>query len=114
MDYWAGTFGLVVFALLETILFMWVYGSEKAFAEMNEGGDFKIPRMFLFIMKYITPVFLLGIMIWWMILDAIPTLLLKDIQKDKIPYIWGARILMIILSTGIILMIKKAWNKKFN
>ena len=65
-------------------------------------------------MKYITPVFLLGIMIWWMILDAIPTLLLKDIQKDKFPYIWGARILMIILSTGIILMIKKAWNKKFN
>ena len=36
MDYWAGTFGLVVFALIETILFMWVFGADKAWKEMNE------------------------------------------------------------------------------
>ena len=51
MDYWAGTFGLVVFALVETILFMWVFGADKAWKEMNEGGDFQIPKFFYYIMK---------------------------------------------------------------
>jgi len=112
MDYWAGTFGLVVFALLETILFMWIFGSKKAWDEMNEGGDFKIPSLFFFIMKYVTPAILLCIMIWWAVQDAIPTFLLVNVESEKIPYIWGARVLMLIISIGIILMIKKAWIKK--
>lgn len=112
MDYWAGTFGLVVFALVETILFMWVFGSKKAWEEMNEGGDFRIPKIFLFIMKYFTPLILLGIMLWWLIQDAIPILLLTNVESDKVPYIWGARALMIIITIIILFMIKRAWMKK--
>jgi hypothetical protein len=51
-------------------------------------------------------------MIWWALQDAIPTLLLVDVDSEKIPYIWGARILMLLISFGILFMIKKAWNKK--
>jgi SNF family Na+-dependent transporter len=112
MDYWAGTFGLVVFALIETILFMWVFGSKKAWDEMNEGGDFRIPKVFFFIMKYVTPVILLCIMLWWLVQDAIPILLLHNVSADKIPYIWGARILMLVITILILFMIKRAWMKK--
>lgn len=112
MDYWAGTFGLVVFAFIETILFMWVFGSKKAWEEMNEGGDFRIPKIFLFIMKYITPVILLSIMLWWLIQDAIPILLLTNVESDKVPYIWGARVLMLVITAIILFMIKRAWIKK--
>ena len=112
MDYWAGTFGLVVFALLETVLFMWIFGSKKAWDEMNQGGDIKIPRLFFFIMKYITPALLLCIMLWWLIQDAIPTLFLTNVDSAKVPYIWGARILMLTITFGILFMIKKAWMKK--
>lgn len=112
MDYWAGTFGLVVFALMETILFMWVFGADKAWKEMNDGGDIKIPRIFYFIMKYITPIILAGIMLWWFVQNALPTLLLKDVKPENVPYIWGARILMIVLFGGIIWLINKAWNNR--
>lgn len=112
MDYWAGTFGLVVFALLETVLFMWIFGSKKAWDEMNEGGDIQIPKIFFFIMKYITPVILLCIMIWWAVQDAIPTFLLANVDSEKVPYIWGARLLLLVISVGILLMIRKAWMKK--
>jgi SNF family Na+-dependent transporter len=112
MDYWAGTFGLVVFALVETILFMWVFGSKKAWDEMNEGGDFRIPKIFLFIMKYVTPVILLGIMLWWLVQDAIPILLLTNVESDKVPYIWGARALMLVITVIILFMINRAWLKK--
>jgi SNF family Na+-dependent transporter len=112
MDYWAGTFGLVVFALVETILFIWIFGSKKAWEEMNEGADFRIPKIFLFIMKYITPVILFAIMLWWMIEDAIPILLLTNTDSDRVPYIWGARALLIFISVLVVIMIKRAWEKK--
>lgn len=112
MDYWAGTFGLVVFALMETILFMWVFGADKAWKEMNDGGDIKIPRIFYYIMKYITPLILTGIMIWWFVQNALPTLLLKNVTPKNVPYIWGARILMIVLFGGIIWLVNKAWNSR--
>lgn len=112
MDYWAGTFGLVVFALMETILFMWVFGADKAFEEINSGGDIKIPIFFKYIMKYITPLILIIIMIWWLINDAIPTLLLKGVPQEKVPYIWGARILMLLILGIILFMIYIAWKNK--
>jgi SNF family Na+-dependent transporter len=115
MDYWAGTFGLVVFALIETILFMWVFGADKAWKEMNSGGDIQIPKFFYYVMKYVTPVILMVIMIWWFIQSAVPTLFLHNVPEEKIPYIWGARILMIVIALILIWMVKKAWaNNKHN
>ncbi|MEX1188589.1 MAG: sodium-dependent transporter [Bacteroidia bacterium] len=58
-DYWAGTVSLVVFALAESILFAWVFGMGKGWKEINEGGDIKVPSIYKFIIKYITPVLLL-------------------------------------------------------
>jgi SNF family Na+-dependent transporter len=112
LDYWAGTFGLVVFALLETLLFMWVFDSKKAWEEMNAGGDIKIPRVFYYIMKFITPVVLFGIMVWWFFNDAIPILMLSNANPDNVPYIWGARILMIALCLLLFFLIHLAWKRK--
>ena len=111
MDYWAGTFGLVLFAFVETVLFMWVFGADKAWKEMNEGGDIGIPRIFYPIMKYVTPTVLFVIMIWWFVQDAFPILLLSNSNPEQVPYIWGARILMILLYAGLFYLIKKAWSK---
>lgn len=112
MDYWAGTFGLVVFALIESVLFMWVFGADKAWKEINEGGDIKIPFFFYYIMKYITPLVLAVIMIWWFIKDAYPVLLLEHASPESVPYIWGARILMMLLASGIFYLVYYSWNKK--
>ena len=62
-DYWAGEFALVVFALLEAIVFAWVFGMDKAWAEMSKGGEIKVPRIFYPIIKYVTPAFLVLILI---------------------------------------------------
>jgi SNF family Na+-dependent transporter len=61
-DYWAGTVMLVVFALGEAILFAWVFGMDRAWAEMNKGAELWIPRLFYFIIKYVTPIFLILIL----------------------------------------------------
>jgi len=65
MDFWAGTFLVVVFALTEILIFFWAFDPEKAWRELNRGGIIRIPRFFFPIMRYVTPAFLLVITVWW-------------------------------------------------
>ncbi len=60
-DYWAGTVSLVVFALLESILFAWVFGINKGWREIISGADIKVPSIYKFIIKFITPALLLWV-----------------------------------------------------
>ncbi|MDR6968680.1 SNF family Na+-dependent transporter [Flavobacterium arsenatis] len=58
-DYWAGTVSLVVFAMLETILFSWIFGMKKGWAEITSGADIKVPSIYKFIIKFVTPIMLI-------------------------------------------------------
>ena len=57
-DFWTGTFALVVFALLEAIVFAFVFGIDKGWEEITRGADIVIPKIFKFFIKYITPLFI--------------------------------------------------------
>lgn len=78
MDYWAGTFMLVIVALFEVFIFSYIFGAKKGWEELNRGGDITVPKLFVFVIKYITPVYLLFILGFWTYQDAIPTLLMKN------------------------------------
>ena len=58
-DYWAGTVSLVVFAMMETILFSWIFGMKKGWKEITDGADIVVPTIFKFIIKFVTPVMLI-------------------------------------------------------
>ena len=58
-DYWAGTVSLVVFAMFETILFSWVFGMNKGWAEITSGADIRVPIIYKFIIKFVTPIMLI-------------------------------------------------------
>ena len=62
-DYWAGTFALVIFATIETILFAWVFGMDRAWQEISKGAEMKVPGFFYPVIKYVTPTFLLAILL---------------------------------------------------
>ncbi|NPB09764.1 MAG: sodium:calcium symporter [Thermodesulfobacteria bacterium] len=66
MDFWAGTFFVVVFALCEVLIFFWAFSPSAAWAEINRGGFIKLPRIFFYIMRYVTPAFLALITAWWL------------------------------------------------
>ncbi len=59
-DYWTGTISLFTFALLESILFGWVFGIDKGWHEINQGADIKLSKLFKPIIKYVTPTMLLA------------------------------------------------------
>lgn len=65
MDFWAGTFLIFILATIQIILFSWVLGVERGFEEAHRGSAIRIPFFFKFIMKYVSPVFLLVIFGLW-------------------------------------------------
>jgi SNF family Na+-dependent transporter len=60
-DYWAGSVCLVVFAMIETVLFSWVFGIRKGWKELTAGADIKIPGIYRFIIRWITPMMLIAV-----------------------------------------------------
>ncbi len=89
MDFWAGTLFVVVFALIEVLVFFWGYGSERAWEEINRGAIVKVPRIFYPIIKYMTPLFLAIILSWW-IVDVLPGYL-----ANANWYVWVTRAMLI-------------------
>jgi NSS family neurotransmitter:Na+ symporter len=115
-DYWAGTFSLVIVALLEVIIFGWIFGMDKAWKELNYGADIKVPRIFYYIIKYVTPLYLIVILVFWTIEDAIPTLMMYGIPEENTIYRWVARGILLTMFIGMTILVHFAWkrNSKFN
>jgi len=110
-DYWAGTFGLVVFATLEIIMFSYVFGIDRGWKELHNGADIRIPLIFKFIMKWVTPLFLLTLLTWWGVTQAIPTLLMQNVaDPSTIPHLWFSRLILAVLIVVGLVLIRHAWR----
>lgn len=112
LDFWAGTFGIILFAAIEIVLFSWVFGVKKGWESLHRGADIKLPGIFKFILKYVTPVYMLVMLGVWTYQEAIAKLLMKGEAPVRKPYLWGARGMMILIFAGIIILIGIAWRKK--
>jgi SNF family Na+-dependent transporter len=69
-DFWTGTFALVVFALAESFIFAYIFGVERGWAEITRGADMRVPLVFRFVIKYVTPGFILIIFLGALIKPA--------------------------------------------
>jgi SNF family Na+-dependent transporter len=118
-DYWAGTFGLTIVAFIQLILFAWVWGIDNGWKELNSGADIKVPKIFKYIIKYVTPLYMLAIIGFWALDEkgAISILMMKcstgggEIPTENIPYIWAARAIMVALFIGMAIMVGIAWKR---
>jgi len=112
MDFWIGTFGLVVFAIIEVILFVWIFGPDNAWKEISAGADIKIPRIFYPIMKYVTPIYLAVLLAVWFFQDGMNVLLMKGVPPENYPYIWFARFMLIGMLLAACILVRIAWQRK--
>ncbi|HUT36949.1 MAG TPA: sodium-dependent transporter [Planctomycetota bacterium] len=112
LDFWGGTFCLVLFATIETILFGWFFGIDKAWSELHYGADIRIPRFYRYTIKYVTPLFLLAVLGTWLYQKGIDKILMKDIAAADRPYVLGARLMLVLLLVGLAVALKIAWNRR--
>ena len=106
-DYWAGEVGLVVFALFEIILFAWVFGMDKGWKEINTGADIKVPLIFRYIIKFVTPLFI-GIVF----VGALPGIWDKITATDKPWQVHASRVLLLLLFLTICWFVRVAYLKR--
>jgi SNF family Na+-dependent transporter len=117
-DYWAGTFGLVLMAVLETIIFVWVFGPERAWASIHQGADIRIPGVFKFIMTYVTPLYLMVILGWWGATEAVPILLnhrsagsMDPVSAIDMPYVNLSRAIILLFAVAFVVLVRVAWKR---
>jgi len=106
MDFWAGTIGVVFFGLLEMVIFMWIFGGEKAWEEINRGGIIRVPRIYYYVMRYITPVFLIVLLITW------AKSYLPSILSETHWTVWVTRFYLIALFLFLSLLVFIAKERK--
>jgi len=112
LDFWGGTFCLVLFATVETILFGWIFGIEKAWEEIHHGAEMRVPKIYKFIIKYITPLFLFLILGFWLYQEGMPVILMKGANPGDKPYILGIRIMLLGIFLSLAIFVKIAWQKR--
>lgn len=61
LDFWVGTFMIFVVAGTQIVCFSWVFGADKGLEEAHRGAQIQIPRVFRFIIKYVSPTYLIVI-----------------------------------------------------
>jgi len=97
---------MVVFALVETILFAWVFGMDKGWAEINHGADIRIPPIFRFVIKFITPLFL-----GYVFIMSLPSIW-ETITKPVGWQVWVGRAILVSLFLAISLAVRVAYLKR--
>ena len=62
-DFWVGTILIYILATIQIVVYGWYIGPETARREAEKGSNLLLPKFFDFIIKYITPGFLIFIFI---------------------------------------------------
>ncbi|MBN1396331.1 MAG: sodium-dependent transporter [Pirellulales bacterium] len=65
LNFWVGTLCIFVLATFQVILYGWVLGVDRGFEELQRGAEIRIPRFVKFIIKYVSPTYLLVIFGLW-------------------------------------------------
>ncbi|MAX24494.1 MAG: sodium:calcium symporter [Phycisphaeraceae bacterium] len=108
IDFWVATFCIYVLATVQVIIFGWVLGVDEGYEELMTGAEIKVHKSFKFIVKYVSPLFLLIIFAVW-IFKALPK------RIENIGHVEGLALGFIaIMLTFFLLLIASAtkrWNK---
>ncbi|RMH79310.1 MAG: sodium:calcium symporter [Acidobacteria bacterium] len=70
VDFWAGTFMLVFFALVEIVVFVWIFGVNRLHHELTRDVFVKIPKGLVYLFAVVSPVFLVFLLYQWGIVKA--------------------------------------------
>ena len=106
LDFWAGAFSLLLFGLAEAIIFAWIFGMERGWAEITHGAQIRVPALVKPILKYVTPVFLALILLGFALQE-----LGNKLWTDRWE-LWAARALMAVIFLGLAAMVRVAVGRE--
>ncbi len=112
LDFWGGTFALVLFGTVEAILFAWVFGIDRAWEEIHHGAQLRIPGFYKWVIKYVTPLFLLVILFSWFFQQGLSVILMQGVAPADVPYILSTRIGLLLLFVVLALLARAGLKRR--
>lgn len=99
VDFWAGSFGLLLFGFLELLIFTRAFGTERGWHEITRGARIAVPRLFRFVLHWVTPLAMGAILLAWSWQELGPALRMVGVDPADRPAVLGAR--LGLLATGL-------------
>ncbi|MDR0870095.1 MAG: sodium-dependent transporter [Planctomycetaceae bacterium] len=65
LDFWCANILIFLMAGVQIVVFGWILGIGKGMEELERGAQIKIPAFYRFVMKYITPLYLIIVFLAW-------------------------------------------------
>lgn len=118
MDFWAGTFGPPLFAFVEVVLMMWIFGGKRMWDEMHRGAQLRAPIFFYYSAKFITPIFLGAILLAWIYQNITQPFLKGTLQQQALEGMevgWAVlvtRAFLILMLAAMCFAVRYAWQRK--
>jgi len=108
LDYWVPNVGLTTFALIEVVIFAWAFGAHRGLGLLRHGALMPVPDWIGFVMKYVTPLFLVFILGWWVVQDAPALIAMEGVKPEQVPWRWAGRAMIVLTMVLIGIGIAKA------
>ncbi len=99
IDDWVGTFFIFVLAMVQIICFSWVFGVDRGMREAHHGALIEIPHFYRFIMKYVTPTYLLLVFLafcWQNLGSWLRAVAEEPLRQGALALIGGVALLLVI------------------
>jgi SNF family Na+-dependent transporter len=62
-DFWVGTVFIFILAMIQSVLYGWVFGIDRGREELDRGAHIRIPQIVQWVLKYVTPLYLFAIFV---------------------------------------------------
>ncbi len=111
LDFWGGTFLIVLFGLVQVVIFGWVFGMGRGWKELHTGADIRIPRIYRFIIKFVTPTYIAILLAVWFIQESFSVITMAGYPPENHLYILVLRLVLLALFGGFCYLIHYAWKK---
>jgi len=113
MDFWTANFCIFLLATIEVIFFAWVMGLDRGLEELAHGAEIRLPKALPFVLKFVTPTFLLiifGSWLWKEVLSNGPYV--KALREDPVVQLTLGFIISIFIFFSILVRVAvKRWTK---
>ena len=113
MDFWIGTAFIYIMATILVLFYGWRIGIKRGLKEMREGSLLRIPGFFGFIIKYVSPLYLLTIFFFW-IYEKLPYYWEQFKNDSTTRYTMFLILALLVFFTIMLIQAQFRWNNKKN
>ncbi len=124
MDFWVGTFLIFIMAAIILICFGWVVGVDQGWIEAHKGAELRLPKFFKPIFKYVSPLYLLTIFVFWVLFNLLgwnletgtftPTEHVTDLVGAQPNNVARLGVLLILVVTGFFMILAAAAGRRWD